>query len=239
MRARAHEGIAFCLHLVVSFLSLWAGGDGGVRVVCSSHSRSLAQGNAFFKRKEYARAIECYTSALTGMPNEAAIYSNRSVCFMREREYERALADAEMCIKLNPEWSKGWYRYGHTLMFMEKCVRMRCGDPAHQAIRYEESVDYFKKANMLEPNNEEIRRCLREAEGLEHNQRATLANTMGAPLPVQPLRRPRIAGPRFHPDMLHKKLSLEDDWFKDSMTCKSNPRIFVVALCVLNPCWQC
>jgi tetratricopeptide (TPR) repeat protein len=62
------------------------------------------QGNAFFKKKEYARAIEAYNGALIGMPEEAAIYSNRAVCFMREKEYERALGDAETCIKLMPEW---------------------------------------------------------------------------------------------------------------------------------------
>lgn len=84
------------------------------------------QGNHFFKKKEYARAIEAYNGALAGMPGEAAIYSNRSAAYMKEREYDKALADAEMCIKLMPEWSKGWYRYGHTLMFMEKlrCVRL-------------------------------------------------------------------------------------------------------------------
>ena len=133
---------------------------------------------------EYARAIEAYNGAVIGMPDEAAIYSNRALCYMHEKEYDKSLQDAETCIKLMPEWAKGWYRYGRTLMFME---------------RYEDSVEYFKKADELEPGNPEIRRCLREAEGLEYNQRATLANTMGQPLPQQPLRRPNIAEPKFEP----------------------------------------
>lgn len=62
------------------------------------------QGNAFFKKKEYARAIEAYNGALIGMPEEAAIYSNRSVCYLKEKEYDKALSDAETCIKLMPGW---------------------------------------------------------------------------------------------------------------------------------------
>jgi protein arginine N-methyltransferase 7 len=163
------------------------------------------QGNAFFKKKEYARAIEAYTGAVIGMPEEAAIYSNRSVCYMREREYEKSLADAQVCIELMPEWAKGWYRYGQTLMFMEK---------------YEDSVAYFKKANELDPGNAEIRRCLREAEGLEYNQRATLANTMGQPIPKQAMRRPQIAEPKFDPEVLSRKVSVTDEWFTESDNCK-------------------
>lgn len=124
---------------------------------------------------------------------------------MREKEYDKSLADAEICIRLAPEWAKGWYRYGQTLMFMEK---------------YEDSVAYFKKANELEPNDPEIRRCLREAEGLEYNQRATLANTMGQPIPKQPIRRPQIAAPKFDPETLSKKVTIFDDWYTESENSK-------------------
>ncbi len=88
--------------------------------VCMAHGSRCRQGNHFFHKKEYARAIEAYNGALTGLPNDAAVYSNRSVAYLKEREFEKSLADAEMCIKLRPEWSKGWYRYGNTLLFMEK-----------------------------------------------------------------------------------------------------------------------
>lgn len=63
----------------------------------------FVQGNNFYKKKEYARAIECYNGALMGMPEEAAIYSNRSLCYLREREFEKSLEDAQMCIRLKPQ----------------------------------------------------------------------------------------------------------------------------------------
>lgn len=62
--------------------------------------------------------------------------------------------------------------------------------------KFEESVTFFKKANELEPNDPEIRRCLREAEGLEYSQRATLASTMGQPIPQAPVRRAEISEPK-------------------------------------------
>ena len=75
--------------------------------------------------------------------------------------------------------------------------------------RYEESIAFFRRANELDPGNAEIRRCLREAEGLEHSQRATLASTMGQPVPKQPLRRAEVAPPRFDPESMGKKIGEE------------------------------
>ena len=132
-----------------------------------------------------------------------------------------------MCIKLKPEWAKGYYRYGNTLMFMEK---------------YEESVEYFRTANKLEPNNAEIHRCLKEAEGLEYNQRATLANTMGKkkyiyiylgifvsfvsfcffsigqPIPKAPIRRQQIKAAEFNPELFGRAISVNDEWYTSSET---------------------
>ncbi len=82
--------------------------------------------------------------------------------------------------------------------------------------KYEESVQYFKKANELDPGNAEIRRCLREAEGLEYNQRATLANTMGQPIPKQAVRRPQIAEAKFDPELLSRKVEATDSWYTES-----------------------
>jgi|JI10StandDraft_1071094.scaffolds.fasta_scaffold725058_1 hypothetical protein len=86
--------------------------------------------------------------------------------------------------------------------------------------KYEESVQYFKKANELDPGNAEIRRCLREAEGLEFNQRATLANTMGNPIPKQAVRRPQIAEAKFDPELLSRKMEVTDSWFTESPIAK-------------------
>ena len=68
------------------------------------------EGNKLFKEGKYAEACEKYTEALKHDPNNSVIYSNRSVTHIKLKNYEHALSDSQECIKLNPQWSKGYYR---------------------------------------------------------------------------------------------------------------------------------
>jgi hypothetical protein len=52
-------------------------------------------------------------------PFDATMFSNRSLCWLRMREGERALSDAQRCRQLMPGWCKGWYLEGTALNFME------------------------------------------------------------------------------------------------------------------------
>ena len=49
---------------------------------------------------------------------------------MSLKDYERALQDAESCIKLNPTWAKGYSRKGAALHAMKKYDE---ADAAYQA----------------------------------------------------------------------------------------------------------
>ena len=68
------------------------------------------EGNKLFKEGKYAEAGEKYTEALKHDPTNSVIYSNRSVTHIKLKNYEHALSDAQECIRLNPQWSKGYYR---------------------------------------------------------------------------------------------------------------------------------
>jgi len=52
-------------------------------------------------------------------PNDATVFSNLSLCWLRLREGEQALAYARQCKALRPDWSKAWYREGMALSFLE------------------------------------------------------------------------------------------------------------------------
>ena len=68
------------------------------------------QGNAAFKAKDYATAISHYTSALEETPDEHTILGNRSAAKYQLKQYDEALADANKCIEIQPDWSKGYQR---------------------------------------------------------------------------------------------------------------------------------
>jgi len=48
--------------------------------------------------------------------DDATLYANRSLCHLRIGEANKALLDANSCIKIRPEWLKGYYRKGVALM---------------------------------------------------------------------------------------------------------------------------
>ena len=68
------------------------------------------QGNAAFKAKDFQGAIDFYSQALGETPTEHTIMGNRSAAYYQLKKYEEAQADAEKCIELQPDWSKGYQR---------------------------------------------------------------------------------------------------------------------------------
>ena len=90
----------------------------------ASAVENFSRGNAYFVAKEYARAAGCYTDALALDSHNATIYSNRSACYTRLGQFKSAVADAQQCIRLQPEWPKGYYRLA---LGMEHMVQCRSG----------------------------------------------------------------------------------------------------------------
>jgi tetratricopeptide (TPR) repeat protein len=52
-------------------------------------------------------------------PEDATLYSNRSLCHLRCGETHDALLDADACIRLQTDWPKGYYRKGAALMSLK------------------------------------------------------------------------------------------------------------------------
>ncbi|KAE9408347.1 hypothetical protein BT96DRAFT_970688 [Gymnopus androsaceus JB14] len=65
------------------------------------------EGNALFVDKKYAQAIEKYSEALQVGGDNALLYSNRSACRMKLKNYLYAESDAS---KANPSFAKGYAR---------------------------------------------------------------------------------------------------------------------------------
>lgn len=50
---------------------------------------------------------------------DAKLFSNRSLCWLRTGDGERAYVDAATCKQLRPKWAKVYYRQGLALMFLK------------------------------------------------------------------------------------------------------------------------
>lgn len=105
-------------------------------------------GNDAFKQGNYPQAIVHYTSALELNPGHHVALSNRSACFLKLGEHEKALSDAKACVAIGPKFTKGLFRFGLAL---------------HALGRFVEAAETLAKAEQLDPNNTQIKDALRMA----------------------------------------------------------------------------
>ena len=69
-----------------------------------------AQGNEYLKKKDFDKAVECYSTAAELSPENHIIWSNRSAAHLLKGDLEASLTDAERCLHLAPNWAKGYHR---------------------------------------------------------------------------------------------------------------------------------
>jgi L1 cell adhesion molecule like protein len=74
-----------------------------------------AKGNEAFGRQDWLAAIEHFTNAIEADPSDHVFYSNRSAANLALKRTRDAVADAEQCVRLAPQWSKGFSRLGAAL----------------------------------------------------------------------------------------------------------------------------
>lgn len=106
------------------------------------------QGNAAFKEGSWAQAVVFYTQSVAAAPSAAAL-SNRAAAFLKLGEHEKALADAEAAVALEPSHVKALFRKGLAL---------------HALARYGEAARVLDAACALEPTNAQLKDAVRMAE---------------------------------------------------------------------------
>lgn len=71
-----------------------------------------------FKAGEYEATIGHLSAAIDLDDENHVFYSNRSVAHAAMRAYDKALSDADACVRLQPEWTKGYSRRGAALFHL-------------------------------------------------------------------------------------------------------------------------
>uniref|UniRef100_A0A1A7Z0W5 RRM domain-containing protein n=1 Tax=Iconisemion striatum TaxID=60296 RepID=A0A1A7Z0W5_9TELE len=92
-------------------------------------------GNKFASEGNYVTAVKYFTDAIKYNPKEFKLFGNRSFCFEKLQDYEKALIDAELSLGISPGWVKGLFRKGRALAGLR---------------RYEEAAQAFRDVLKLE-----------------------------------------------------------------------------------------
>lgn len=100
-----------------------------------------AQGNEFFKKKDYAQAIKWYSQAIDIDPSVTAYYSNRSASYAGLSDWEKAAEDGESCIRCDKNFIKGYFRLATALDKMKN---------------YKKAVDTLVMGLAVEPRNKDL-----------------------------------------------------------------------------------
>merc|ERR1712083_650032 len=106
-------------------------------------------GNAMFRANDFLQAAMEYTAALELDPTNDALYANRSQCWLKLGNHEKAFDDALKCTEVDPSNAKGWFRKGMSLHAME---------------RHPEAIPALLEAEKLEPNNKQIAEAIKMAQ---------------------------------------------------------------------------
>ncbi|KAL9982579.1 hypothetical protein ACROYT_G004641 [Oculina patagonica] len=79
-------------------------------------SRQVAvKGNEMANLGNYQAAVDLFTQAINLDAKDFRFFGNRSYCYDRMGQYEKALQDADVAISLAPDWPKGYFRRGRAL----------------------------------------------------------------------------------------------------------------------------
>ncbi|KAM4612145.1 uncharacterized protein ACJ7VT_012735 [Polymixia lowei] len=92
-------------------------------------------GNKYASVGRFDMAVKYFTDAIKYNPTEYKLFGNRSFCFEKMHQYEKALTDAQLSLSMVPGWVKGLYRKGRALAGLK---------------RYEEAALAFKEVLKLD-----------------------------------------------------------------------------------------
>lgn len=113
------------------------------------------QGNEYFKKNDFEKAIDSYAKAAQACPIEessqrAMIYGNSSMAKIRLEQYGGAIIDAELAIEEDPNYAKAYYRLGTAKLALFKY---------HDALK---DFKHVVKLNNDKIAREKVKQCLKE-----------------------------------------------------------------------------
>lgn len=136
------------------------------------------EGDTLYREKKYQVAVMKYTQAINLLhpqgltPTDESTfqtlyvsYSNRCACFLQVSRVEQALQDAKQCIKLKPDWPKGYIRLG-------SCY--------HRLGKFPDAIAAYEQVLAIDSTNEEAKQSLQRLRHQQNFSSSSSANYNGA-----------------------------------------------------------
>ncbi|CAN6244381.1 unnamed protein product [Urochloa humidicola] len=145
------NGSAECLNCLLGFGPDWHPRNNDEPVDQQRIAELKAQGSKAVARKDFLSAAELYSMAMELDPDNATLFSNRSLCWLHIGKGGKpllSLLDAYECKRRRPDWPKACYRQGKALMLLKE---------------YKGACDALMDGLKLDPRNAEIEDELRKA----------------------------------------------------------------------------
>jgi len=135
-----------------------------IKLIVGECEQNKVRGNEAFSAGEYGQAILLYSLSLDKseeLPDKQEkagakqlfrrdlVLSNRSACFLKLGQHEKALEDAKRAQEIEPTNIKAIFRHGLSL---------------HAMGQYQEAIPILAEAHKLEPKNKQIKQALQFAE---------------------------------------------------------------------------
>ncbi|KAK9450508.1 uncharacterized protein V1518DRAFT_214163 [Limtongia smithiae] len=92
-----------------------------------------AEGNRYVAARDYAAAVDAYTSAIAVDPTNKIYYSNRAAAYSASGKHDMAILDAEKALSIDIKYAKAYSRLG--------LAKFASGDPEGAMEAYEKGME--------------------------------------------------------------------------------------------------
>ncbi|WP_027632103.1 tetratricopeptide repeat protein [Clostridium hydrogeniformans] len=103
--------------------------------------------NEHYNGKDYKRAISFYQKAIDNKENEACSYYNLAVCFIKLKEYEKAIDYIQSALKIKRE-SKYFFNLAYCYAMLNNCKKALIYFNTAWALNHDDS-DCEKAINLI------------------------------------------------------------------------------------------
>lgn len=112
------------------------------------------RGSEHYKKKEFEKSVDSYTTAIQMQGDVAMFYYNRSISYKDLREYDKALEDCKKALEIDPKYEKACYNMGsiyYSRKESEKAIEAFC-EAIHINPQY--SLAYLGRGVVYKNNKE-------------------------------------------------------------------------------------